>query len=246
MTIGGLEVGRLLAIRRLPVLGFVVVSILSTPNPSIAGSAFGNNPPISSRQSTITVDGLAAVVAGEPIFLSDVWNVERLQLMDPSGSLAALMAGRADDAERQVLERIIDRRLVLGEIARYAPIRPPQPEIDAAVARWRARADARGVEIPADDPIALAFIVDTLRIERYIEQRFTAAAHPTREEARAYYLANTGSFARGGVTPPFDDVEDNARARLGEERRLAMVRDWLEGLRARAQVRVVDRVRVVR
>ena len=237
MTIGGLEIGRLLAIRRLSILGFAVVSILSTPNPSIAGSPFGNNPPVSTRQSTI--DGLAAVVAGEPVFLSDVWSVERLLLMDPTGSLAALMAGRADDAERQVLERIIDRRLVLGEIARYAPIRPPQSEIDAAVARWRARADARGVEIPAGDPIALAFIVDTLRIERYIEQRFTAAAHPTREEARAYYLANPGAFARDGVTPPFDDVEDDARARLGEERRLAMVRDWLAGLRSRADVRVL-------
>ena len=189
-----------------------------------------------------TIDGLAAVVAGDPIFLSDVWNTERLQLLDPSGSLAALREGRADDAEGQVLERLIDRlidrRLVLGEIARYAPIRPPQPEIDAAVARWRARASARGVETSAADPVALAFIADTLRIERYIEQRFTAAAHPTREEARTYYLADPESFARDGATPSFDDVEDDARARLGEERRLAMVRDWLAGLRTRAQVTV--------
>jgi hypothetical protein len=188
-----------------------------------------------------TIDGLAAVVAGDPIFLSDVWTVERRQLLDPSGSLAALMAGRADDAYGQVLERMIDRQLVLGEIARYAPIRPPQPEIDAAVARWRARAAAAGVETAASDPLALAFIVDTLRIDRYIEQRFTAAAHPTREEARAYYMAHPESFARGGVTPSFDDVEDAARARLGEERRLTMVRDWLAGLRTRAQVTVVRR-----
>ena len=238
-----MEIGRLLPIRGLPILGFAVVSILSTTNPSIAGSAFGNNPPISTRQSPITVDGLAAVVAGEPIFLSDVWTIERRALLDPSGALAALMAGRADGAggeDGRVLERLIDRRLVLGEIARYAPIRPPQSEIDAAVARWRARADARGVEAVAD-PFALAFIVDTLRIDRYIEQRFTAAAHPTREEARAYYLANPASFAVGGVTPSFDDVEDAARARLGEERRLAMVRDWLAGLRSRAQVTVVRR-----
>lgn len=223
------------------ILGFAVVSILSTPNPSIAGSAFGNNPAISSRQSPITVDGLAAVVAGDPIFLSDVWRVERLELLDPSGPLAALMDARADGAEGQVLERLIDRRLVLGEIARYAPIRPPQPEIDAAVARWRARASARGVETSAADPAALAFIADTLRIERYIEQRFTAAAHPTREEARTYYLADPESFARDGATPSFDDVEEAARARLGEERRLAMVRDWLAGLRDRGQVTVVRR-----
>lgn len=181
-------------------------------------------------------------MAGEPIFLSDVRDAERLQLLEPAGPLAALMAGRAGlDLEAQVLERLIDRRLVLGEIARYAPVRPPQAEIDAAVARWRARAAARGVETPAADPLALAFIVDSLRIERYVEQRFTAAAHPTREEARAYYLANPESFARDGVVPPFDDVEDDARARLGEERRLAMVRDWLSGLRSRAQVTIVRR-----
>lgn len=189
-----------------------------------------------------TIDGLAAVVAGDPIFLSDVWNAERLQLLDPTGPLAALTAGREGlDLEGQVLERLIDRRLMLGEIARYAPIRPPQAEIDAAVARWRERAAARGVETSAEDPLALAFIADTLRIERYVEQRFTAAAHPTREEARAYYLANPESFARDGATPPFDDIEDDARARLGEERRLAMVRDWLAGLRSRAQVTVVKK-----
>lgn len=188
-----------------------------------------------------TVDGLAAVVGGDPIFLSDVRDAQRLRLLEPASPLAALMASRPGDPDEQVLERLIDRRLVLGEIARYAPLRPSQTEIDNAIERWRARAAAAGAGIDGVEPLALAFITDTLRIERYIAQRFTAAAHPTRDEAQAYFLANSTAFARDGRTPRFDDVEDEVRAKLGEERRLAMVREWLAGLRNRAQVHVVIR-----
>lgn len=183
------------------------------------------------------VDGLAAVVAGDPIFLSDVRDAEQWRLFEPEGALAAV-ADR-DGAEAPALSRLIDRRLVLGEIARYAPLRPLQSEVDAAMARWRARTSDLRLDAAVVDPIALAFIVDSLRIERYIEQRFTAAAQPTREEARAWYLANRERFTESGVTRDFDDVEDEARARLAEERRLAMVRTWLADLRSRAQVRVV-------
>ena len=74
-----------------------------------------------------------------------------------------------------------------------------------------------------------AFLADTLRIDRYIDQRFTAAAYPTREEARAFYKG----------TDPFEKVEDAVRRQLAEERRLSMVREWLRGLRERAQVRIL-------
>ena len=146
-----------------------------------------------------TVDRLAAVVGGEPIFLSDVREVVRLRLLDPSGLLVAPgdAAGSAD--EDYALERLIDRRLVLAEVSRYSQVPPPESEVASALKRWQ----GRFTEVPQHDPaVVRAFLVDSVRIERYLDQRFSASAQPAGE-------------------------------------RLALVRDWLRGLRERAQVRIL-------
>lgn len=184
-----------------------------------------------------TIDRLMAVVGGEPIFLSDVRDARALRLLD----------GAADASEEAVLERLIERRLVLAEVARYLRTPPAPADVDRAVEAWTARAggvaarDAAIARASASLDMARAFLADTLRIEAYIDQRFTAAAQPTREEARAFYQANLALFVRDRSVAGFEDVEDDARAKLAEERRLALVREWLAGLRSRAQVRVVGR-----
>lgn len=181
------------------------------------------------------VDRLAAVVGGEPIFLSDVREAVRLRLLDPASALAAVAADTAGPVEDQALARMIDRRLVLAEVARYSQAPPVAADVDEAVRRWAAAFP----QAPQHDAAAVrAFLTDSLRIERYVDQRFTAAAQPTREEARAFYQANLASFARGEGVPQFESVEDQARRRLADERRVAMVREWLRGLRDRAQVKI--------
>ncbi|HUF23088.1 MAG TPA: hypothetical protein VMN81_03090 [Vicinamibacterales bacterium] len=191
---------------------------------------------LQSASAPQTIDRLVAVVGGEPIFLSDVRDVVRLRLLDPAGPLAPLVEAPDASIESRALQRMINRRLVLAEVARYSQATPPAADLAAARTIWAARFDAPP---PHDPAFVRAFLVDTLRIDRYIEQRFTAAAQPTREEARAYYDADPSRFARADVPARFEDVEDDARDRLAEERRLAMVREWLEGLRARGGVRVV-------
>lgn len=188
-----------------------------------------------------TIDRLAAVVGGEPIFLSDVRDVVRLRLLDPASLLAPLVEAPDASDESRALERMINRRLVLAEVARYSQAPPPAAEIEAIVRAWNTRS---GSNVPLQSaagagPAVVGFLTDTLRIERYIDQRFTAAAQPTRDEARAYYDANPARFARAGVPARFEDIEDDARLRLAEERRLAMVREWLTGLRDRGGVRLV-------
>lgn len=185
------------------------------------------------QASPQTIDRLLAVVGNEPIFLSDVRDVVRLRLLNP---LPGLTPVAADDPspEAQALARLIDRRLILAEVARYSQAPPAAADVDAAEREWAARFE----QVPPHDAaLVRAFLVDTLRIDRYLDQRFTAAAHPTREEARAYYQANLASFVQDQVLPSFEAVEEEARRRLADERRVTMVRDWLRGLRDRAQVR---------
>ena len=185
--------------------------------------------------STQLVDRLAAVVGGEPIFLSDVREVMRLRLLDPGAALAAISAEVIGSDEDKTLARLVDRRLVLAEVLRYSQSPPAAADVDEAVRKWA----GTFTQPPQHDPaLVRAFLAETLRIERYLDQRFTAAAQPTRDEARAYYQANLASFARGEGVPQFESVEDQARRRLAGERRVAMVREWLRGLRDRAQVRI--------
>jgi hypothetical protein len=147
-----------------------------------------------------TIDRLAAVVGGDPIFLSDVREVVRLRLLDPEGLLVPVADAAASSDEERALERLINRRLVLAEVARYSQAPPPEPEVAAALKRWQ----QRFTEVPQHDPaLVRAFLVDSVRIERYLQQRFSASAPPASDE------------------------------------RLTLVRDWLRGLRDRAQVRIL-------
>lgn len=181
---------------------------------------------LQSSAQTLTIDRLVAVVGAEPIFLSDVREVVRLRLLDAEGSLALEdeKAGATDEA--RALSRLINRRLVLAEVNRYSQMLPAAADVQQAFDAWKARAG----EVPShDETFVRAFLSDTLRIHRYIDQRFTAAAAPTREEARAFYKG----------TAPFESVEEDVRRQLAEERRRAMVRDWLRDLRERAEVRII-------
>ena len=194
-----------------------------------------------------TIDRLVAVVGGEPIFLSDVRQAEQLRLIDAEGALAAVTADTNVPARQRPLERLINRRLVLAEAARYLQAAPPSADVDRAFDTWSERfagAAERDAAIDAaaggSRAVVRAFLADSLRIERYLDQRFTAAAQPTREEARAFYQSNPALFTTDGVLAPFDTVEGRARARLSEQRRLLLVRDWLTAVRNRAQVQVVS------
>ena len=177
-----------------------------------------------------------AVVGSEPIFLSDVRDARALRLLDD-----------VDLSEEAVLNRLIERRLVLAEVERYLRTPPAQADVDAAVEAWTRRVggvaarDAALARAGATLDMARAFLADTRRIDYYIDQRFTAAAQPTREEARVFYQANLALFVRDRSVAGFEDVEDDARAKLAGERRLALVREWLAGLRNRAQVRIVEK-----
>lgn len=204
---------------------FVLLAGWLTPNPAFGDPPIGNTPPIADRQSTI--DRLVAVVGNDPIFLSDVREVVRLRLLNPEGPLAPLADAPGASEESRALVRLINRRLVLAEVARYSQAPPPEADVERLMRAWA----GRFTSVPAHDAaLVRAFLIESLRIDRYIDQRFTAAAQPTREEARAHY---TGAA-------PFESVEEDVRRTLAEERRLAMVREWLKGLRERTLVRILS------
>lgn len=179
------------------------------------------------------IDRILAVVEGQLITLSDVRAVTRLGLeVVPPG----------DDPIRLVLDTLIDRQLMLVEVERYGPPEPPAETIDARLKAIRARApDALGFEttlhqVGMTTDHLRRYIRDTLRIESYLLQRFTASIQPSDDEIAAYYRLHAEAFTRDGKLAPYADARNEARAALIEERRAALVRDWLAGLRRRADI----------
>jgi len=181
------------------------------------------------------IDRILAVVDGAIITQSDANGAIRL----------GLVRGPADPLDA-VVDRLIERRLMLREVDRYAPPDPVQADVDRIVAEIRARAGS-----PAQfDAILLQtgigldqlqrHVRDDLRIESYLQQRF-GAIQPTEEEIRQYYTEHAAAFSQGGVLRPFEEAHDVVKAALVAERRAATIRDWLADLRRRANVNIVLR-----
>ena len=179
------------------------------------------------------IDRILAVVEGQLITLSDVRAVTRLGLEPGS---------EAVDPTRRVLDALIDRQLMLVEVERYAP---PEPSAELVEGRLKA--------LHARFPDMLAFVTtlhqvgmteehlrryvrDALRIEAYLQQRFSAAIQPTDDEIAGYYRLHADEYTREGKLAQYADVRAAVRARFIEERRDVLVREWLAGLRRRADI----------
>ena len=182
------------------------------------------------------IDRIMAVVVGRVILLSDVRAFRQL--------MSDLDVEASDSAS---LTALIDRELILVEVDRYALGVPNAAAVDAFVSEARARIGPAAFDEVLRVSGWTSFHVrrvveDSLRIERYLEERFTAAAAPTDEEALRYYGERTSEFLIDGAVQPFESVRETIQARLAAERRLELISDWVEELQQRADVTRLDGV----
>jgi hypothetical protein len=117
-----------------------------------------------------TIDRVLAVVAGQLIMQSDVAAVRDLGIVAPAPG---------GDPVASVLNKLIDRELMLAEVDRYAPPEPDTSEIDREEAAVRARfpsAKAFNDVLARSgfEPAHVREIVrQNLRLRAYLDQRFT-------------------------------------------------------------------------
>ena len=146
------------------------------------------------------IDRILAVVDGAIIMQSDVTLAVKLGLV-PAPSAADPIAAP--------LEALIERRLMLEEVDRYAPPDPPDADVDRRLADIRTRAGARFDSVLLESGMSVdqlrRQVRDDLRMDAYLQQRFGTAQAPDPEQ------------------------------------RTATIRDWLAGLRHRANVNVLPR-----
>jgi hypothetical protein len=157
--------------------------------------------------------------------------------------LGIIDAQPGEDRLASGTRQLIDRQLLLAEVARFPPAEPSPADIAALVARMRSRAgsdfDAAMKRTGFDEPRLRELARDSLRIQAYIDQRFGATAQASGQEAREYYEAHPQEFRRDGVVPPFDAVEAAARQSASAERRRRTVAQWIGDLRTRGEIMIL-------
>jgi hypothetical protein len=199
------------------------------------------NPPIRANPQPQTnpqaqanvLDRLLAIVNGEVVTLSDVRAAKQLKLIPGADGMT----------DEQLLDALIERRLTVAEVAKYTAAEPSPADLAARRRSWEATLP-RGTSAAAvlasagmRDAALTAWFRDDLRLAAYLDQRFTAAAQPTRQQALAYFEEHTADFAANGVTPDFASVEPEVRRRVAAERRATRIRDWVAALKQRAEIR---------
>ena len=92
-----------------------------------------------------------------------------------------------------------------------------------------------GAEV-AGDRVLHAGPRNDLRIEQYITQRFAGVMEPTPDELEGYIAQHASDVDPGGRGSEDPGVQRAARERLIAVRREALVREWVDGLRRRAEI----------
>lgn len=182
------------------------------------------------------IDRILAVVDNSLIMQSDVMAAIRLGLEKPE---------RDADPVGAVLDRLIQRRLTLTEVDRYAPPEPAEADINLRLEQVKlafptvTAMDTVLKETGFDVPQLRRYLRDELRIQAYLQQRFGSVVQPSEQQVLEYFQAHPDRFSSGGVLRPFDEAHDEARQALVTERRAGLIHDWIASLRRRANVNVL-------
>ena len=176
------------------------------------------------------LDEVVARVGDSAIFATDVKAAIGLGLVDVNGSRFP---------QETALERLIDRRLMLREVAKGVPPDIDAESIEREVARLKSYAGTNLkslMEATGVDEVLLRHLArDSLRIEAFLATRFPPIT-ASDSDAERYFKAHPEAFQRNGVAMSFEQAADAARDAATGERRAARVSQWLIGLRRRTEV----------
>jgi hypothetical protein len=195
---------------------------------------------VRAQSSSVTIDRIVARVDSEIVQSLDVRQARLLRLFGADVT--------TDDA---VLEHLIDRRLELGDAARYPVPEPSAADVASRRQRWEASlAAVSGTpsNLPAllqdagmTEPSLTGWFRDDARIETLESQRFTSAP-ATHDEVLTYVREHPATFAQPGgrlADPEDPAVQAKARAEIAATKRAAAVADWIASLRKRAEIQII-------
>ena len=183
-------------------------------------------------------DRVLAVVDEDPVLASDVERVIRLGLDAPN-------PGEADEAFRKrVLNALIDQRLQFHEVDRFGFQQVPVDEIEKRVAAIRARFPDEGSfqkalkEVGLDLKGLRQLMARQLLVLTYVDERLGPRVFVNPDEITRYYrqVLTPEMQKRGQPVPPVEEVRDDIRETLKQQKTTQEVTNWTRELREKADI----------
>lgn len=179
------------------------------------------------------VDRIVAIIDREVVTLSEAEQARAIGRAR-SGSEAPLV---------EVVERLIESRLVEREVERFTgePVSPAL--VDRALGEIRERFDSETAFRETFSKSGLTEeelrtnVKRQLAVSQYLERRFRPLTFVTDDQIDAYYREELVPDLPGGHAPELSEVSESIRRILEERAFNARVEEWIEGLKGRARIR---------
>ncbi len=196
--------------------------------------------PVAAAQASAPVlqDKVLAVVDEDPILKSDLDRVIKLGFEQPK-------AGESGEAfRRRALNDLIEERLRFHQIDRYGFQQVPVEEIEREVAKIRARFKDDAAfqkalkDVGLDGKKLRQLVARQLLVLTYVDERLGPRVFVSLEDINRYYrdVLTPEMQRRGQPVPPVEDVREDIREVLKQQRLTQEIATWTQELRTRADV----------
>jgi peptidyl-prolyl cis-trans isomerase SurA len=196
----------------------------------------------------VMIDRLVAVVNGDVILESDIDEERRFEEIQP-------YRAAADVTREKIIERLVDRELILQQAALQPEDAVGDKELDAQLASMRKGIPAcKQDKCDTDDGwkkflAGHGFTVEEFRerwrqrmeLLKFIEERFRNGVKVSDDEIKTYYEKTMlPEYAKRKVTPPpMETISKRIEEVLLQQEVSALLQDWLKSLRAQGSVRIM-------
>ncbi|HEY2289135.1 MAG TPA: hypothetical protein VGM86_00415 [Thermoanaerobaculia bacterium] len=226
-------------------LVFVLVS------PPVTGQTAGPQRPAPKAPAKVTVqpppppsgktalqDRVLAVVDEDPILASDVERVIRLGLDQPQ-------PGETDERfRRRVLDDLIDERLRFHEVDRFNFEQVPVDDIQKRVAEIRAHYPDEASfqkalkEVGLDLKGLRQLVARQLLVLTYVDEQLGANVFVEPDDINRYYrdVLTPEMRKRGQQPPPVEEVREDIRETLKQQKMTQEMTRWTKELREKADI----------
>jgi hypothetical protein len=196
----------------------------------------------------VVLDRLVAVVNGDLILESDVDEERRFEEIQP-------YRAASDSTRARIIERLVDRSLILQQAALQPEDAVADKELDAQLATLRKDIPACKQYDCEKDEGWKKFLGDhgfteaefrarwmqRMQLLKFIEVRFRNGITVKDDEIKAYYEKTMlPEYAKRDATPPpLEAIKKRIEEVLLQQEVGALLQDWLKSLRAQGSVRIM-------
>jgi peptidyl-prolyl cis-trans isomerase SurA len=212
---------------------------------AVAGQGQGSG---TSAGQGMVLDRLVAVVNGDVILESDVDEERRFEELQP-------YRGAADSTRARIIQRLVDRALILQQVALQPEDGVTDKELDAQLATLRKDIPACKQYHCETDEGWKKFLDDhgfteeefrarwrkRMELLKFIEVRFRSGVSIKDEDIKTYYEKTMlPEYAKRKVPPPpLEATKKRIEEVLLQQQVSALLQDWLRSLRAQGSVRIM-------